>query len=249
VSLGWRTLRRAIGNSTRKAIGTLTHTLTEDPVVALTFDDSPHPESTPQALDILERFEAKATFFMVGEAAQRYPSLVRMIAEKGHVIGGHSYNHFSFARITGSERRRQMWACEQALAPYGQRLFRPPYGEQTLASRLDAFWLGYEVVCWSVDVGDWCESDASLMANHLEEQIRPGSIILLHDVIYDEGKPDPLRGPTLVIQAHCDRQAMFSAMEEMFRRIGNRFRFVTVPELLQHGSPYREFWFKRAPAP
>lgn len=161
----------------RKVLGSLTSVITNEPVVALTFDDGPDPESTPRVIEILERFQARATFFMVGQAAQQYPDLVRKIGEAGHAIGGHSWEHSSFRRLTGRERRRQMRACEQILAPYGQPLFRPPYGLQSVAARLNAFWLGYEVVGWSADIEDWYDWDASLMASRLIQCVQPGNII------------------------------------------------------------------------
>ena len=69
-------------------------------------------------------------------------------------------------------------------------LFRPPYGEQSIGSNvLDALWLGYEVVGWSLDVGDWYETDSSLMASRLVKGAKPGCVVLLHDALFDEGKP------------------------------------------------------------
>jgi peptidoglycan/xylan/chitin deacetylase (PgdA/CDA1 family) len=140
---------------------------TWDPVAALTFDDGPDPQRTPRILDILERYRARATFFMVGEAVQWYPELVRQVAQTGHAIGNHFWDHPSFPLITGRERRAQLRACAKAIAPYGQRVFRPPYGHQSVASRLDALWLGYQVVTWNVLAYDWLDHDADWMANRL----------------------------------------------------------------------------------
>ena len=123
-------------------VGTITHVKTEEAVVALTFDDGPHPEFTPRLLEILEKHHARATFFLVGESAKKYPELVKRIAKAGHSIGNHSWDHPSFPLITGRDRRWQLRACEEAIAPYGQKLFRPPFGNQTIASRLDAFLFG-----------------------------------------------------------------------------------------------------------
>ena len=161
-----RVLGQPVKQAIRRMLGSLTSVITKEKVVALTFDDGPHPEYTPRVIEILARHQARATFFMVGQAAQRYPDLVRKIGEAGHAIGGHSWDHSSFRRLTGRQRRRQMRACEQVLAPYGQPLFRPPYGEQSVAARIDAFWMGYEVVGWTANSGDWYEADASLMASH-----------------------------------------------------------------------------------
>ncbi|SLM50219.1 Similar to oligosaccharide deacetylase [Nitrospira japonica] len=227
----------------KKILGSLTSVVTKDRVAALTFDDGPHPEFTPQVLDVLDRHRAQATFFMVGQAAKQYPDLVRRVGEAGHAIGGHSWDHSSFRRLTGSERRRQMLACQEALAPYGSPLVRPPYGEQSLAARLDAFRLGYEVVGWSFDVGDWYELDASLMANRLVEWLQPGSVVLLHDALFDQSKPASERKHER--QSHADRKFMLKALDEALKRLSGRYHFVTVPELLRRGSPYRTFWFKK----
>lgn len=227
----------------KKVLGSLTNVVTKDRVAALTFDDGPHPEFTPQVLDILNRYQARATFFMVGQAAKRYPELVRRVGEAGHAIGGHSWDHCSFRRLTGPERRHQMLACQQALAPYGSPLVRPPYGEQSMAARLDAFRLGYEVVGWTFDIGDWYEADASLMANRLVEWLQPGSVVLLHDALFDQSKPANERKHER--QSHADRTVMLKALDEALKRLNGKYHFVTVPELLRHGIPYRTFWFKK----
>ncbi|MGH8754891.1 MAG: polysaccharide deacetylase family protein [Burkholderiales bacterium] len=123
-------------------IGTITHVSTSDAVAALTFDDGPHPEFTRRLLDILDRYQARATFFIVGRSAQRYPELVKRIAQAGHALGNHSWDHPSFPYISRRERRLQIRACAKAIHPYGLKLFRPPYGNQSIASRLDALCIG-----------------------------------------------------------------------------------------------------------
>ena len=130
--------------------GSITGVSTQEPVAALTFDDGPHPESTPRLLEVLAKHRARATFFMVGEAAEKHRGLVRRVAEEGHAIGNHSWDHPSFPLMSGRERRRQIRACERALAPYGSRLFRPRYGHQHLASWLDTRRLGFDVAAWRV---------------------------------------------------------------------------------------------------
>lgn len=153
-------------------MGTITHVATEEAVVALTFDDGPHPEYTPYLLDILEKHLAQATFFMIGKMAQRFPKLVERVVNTGHTIGNHSWDHPSFPHITARERRAQIRTCDKAIAPYGQRIFRPPSGHQSLASRFDALLLGYQVVTWNIVAQDWLDHDANWLVNQALRQIK-----------------------------------------------------------------------------
>jgi len=205
--------------------GTITSIVTSDPIAALTFDDGPHPEYTPLLLNILQRHEASATFFMVGEAARRYPQLVQQVAQAGHTIGNHSWDHPFFPSLPSHERQKQIRACEQALAPCGQRLFRPPYGGENLASHLDVVSLDYQIVAWSLDAEDWLERDPGWMADRLERGIQPGSIVLLHDAICRSQQPIP----------QYNREPMLEALTLFLEKLDGRFSFVSIPELLRHG--------------
>jgi len=232
---GIKILRSLFKAAMRRGMGTITHVSTHDPVVALTFDDGPHYEFTPRLLDVLERHQAHATFFMIGEAAQRYPDLVRQVAQAGHAIGNHSWDHPSFPLISSRERRAQIRACEKAIAPHGQRLFRPPYGHQSVASRLDAMWLGYQVVTWNLHAYDWLDHNAHWMVNRLVNQVKPGSVILLHNALYHTTE-----------ERYADREPMLEAVDMFLEQLGGHFRFVTVPELFRHGRPQRQNWYRQA---
>jgi peptidoglycan/xylan/chitin deacetylase (PgdA/CDA1 family) len=227
-------LRKILGTALRKTIGTITHVATQENVAALTFDDGPHPEFTPQLIEILAKHHARATFFMVGQAAKRHPKVVQQVAQGGHAIGNHGWDHSSILLVSGRERRTQVQACAQATAPYGQRIFRPPYGHQSLASHLDILRLRYEVVTWSLNPADWLDQNGAELADWLICHIQPGSIILLHDAVYQ-----PLE------QANLDRQATLIAVDSVLKRLGDRMHFVTVPELLKRGRPQRENWYRK----
>jgi peptidoglycan-N-acetylglucosamine deacetylase len=214
-------------------LGTITHVNTTEPVAALTFDDGPDPVYTPKLLEILDKYKSRGTFFMVGEAAQRQPELVKEIAQAGHAIGIHSWDHSSFTSISGRQRRQQLRACMRVIGCYGERLFRPPWGKQNVASRLDALLLGLKVITWNVVVEDWLDLEPVDMADRLIRKIRPGSIIVLHDAIYRSMSDVPQN----------DRSAMLEALEITLRQVGNQFSFITVPELLRHGRPAMQAWF------
>ncbi len=228
-------LYRLFKLSARKVLGTTTHVLTRDPVAALSFDDGPHPEFTPRLLDILARHQAHGSFFMIGKSAKRYPEVVRQVADAGHAIGNHSWDHSSFPLISGRERRAQIRACENAIVPYGVRLFRPPYGHQDFASHLDAVLLGYRVVTWSSVAQDWLDHDAAWIAGRIVNEIYPGSIILLHDGLYH-----------YLDERYADRGAMLEAVDMVLTRLAGRFQFVTIPELFRRGRPFTEGWYKVA---
>ena len=213
----------------------MTHVATRAPVAALTFDDGPHPEYTPRLLAILARHQVRATFFMVGEAAHQYPALVRQVAQEGHTIGNHSWDHPSFLTLSGRARRRQIRACAQALAPYGDALFRPPYGEHSVTSCLDVFWLRHRMVTWNLDAEDWRAENPASLASRLAERLQPGSIVLLHDAIYRSRQPVP----------QYNRDLTLAAVSLMLERLHGRFQFVSVSELLRYGRPITK-WRIRA---
>jgi peptidoglycan-N-acetylglucosamine deacetylase len=230
-----RATQRLFSMATRDVIGTVSHVHTPDPVAALTFDDGPDPEYTPRLLDILERFKARATFFMTGKAAQAHPELVRQVAQAGHAIGNHSWDHPSFPSISGRERRAQIRACAEALAPYGARLFRPPYGDQNIASRIDALLLGYKVImfdCWS---DDWCGGEPDTIARQLERRFHPGAILVAHDRLSDA-----------LDESYFNRESMLKGIEIFLQRVGDSISFITVPELLRRGRAHKEIWYKRS---
>jgi peptidoglycan-N-acetylglucosamine deacetylase len=213
------------------AMGATNRVSTQEPIVALTFDDGPNSVSTPALLEVLEKFRARATFFMVGEAASKHPKLVELVARGGHAIGNHSWDHPSFPRIGRHERWRQLRACQRALAPYGEKIFRPPFGHLDIPSSLDAWLAGYQVVTWDVAARDWLDQEALWMADRVEMQVHSGSIVLFHDALY-----------TFVDQRYTDRKPMLRAVELVLERMSSRFRFVTVPHLIQHGRANRGEW-------
>ena len=221
-----RLIRRTLSAIDQRAMGIITHVITRDAIAALTFDDGPHPHFTPPLLEILAHYQVRATFFMLGEAAQKYPDLVRQVAQAGHIIGNHSWDHPKFPLISRRARRQQLHACERAIAPYGQRLFRPPFGQQNDASRFDAWWLGYQVINWNLDSRDWIDDDAHSIADRLVNQIHSGSIILLHDGLFQPAE-----------KRYANRQPMLEAVTMVLQRLEGRLRFVTIPELIQCGFP------------
>lgn len=235
---GLRYARRLPGKVSRLTepfLGSVRSVVTSERIAAMTFDDGPHPEHTPRLLDVLAMHGAKATFFVVGAAAAAQPEVTKRIVAEGHTLANHTFDHRSVPLLPRSEREQQLRRCQAALASFGgdNRLFRPPYGDQSLASRIDALRLGYEVVAWTFHCSDWLEHDTDFFTGRLTAQLRPGSIFLLHDSLYRMADPKL-----------ADRSATVGAVATLLRTRPD-YAFVTVPELLKRGRAHKTMWFKK----
>ncbi|MCM3749298.1 polysaccharide deacetylase family protein [Paenibacillus pasadenensis] len=156
-----------------------------DKVVALTFDDGPDVEITGEILDILKKENVKATFFVVGTRVKQNPEMLKRIADEGHVIGNHSYNHPQLGKASRSkildELNRTDKLIENAVG-YKPKLMRPPYGSSSslLRSILDE--TGRQQVLWSVDTRDWAGTSVKDMLANIDRNTKPGGNILMHSV-------------------------------------------------------------------
>ena len=153
------------------------------PLVALTFDDGPSPY-TDRILDILARYDAKATFFVIGRQIAERPTTVRRIAAEGHVIGNHTWSHASLPELPARSRRRQLERTSAAIRRVTGAdpvLVRPPYEMTTPTVNRQARRLGLLPVVWSVDPGDWRLRAPWKVARRVLDKAGPGAIIVLHD--------------------------------------------------------------------
>ncbi|WP_242221536.1 peptidoglycan-N-acetylglucosamine deacetylase [Bacillus cereus group sp. BfR-BA-01380] len=151
--------------------------------VALTFDDGPDPIYTPQVLDKLKKHGVKATFFLLGENAERYPKVVEQIVSEGHIVGNHTYNHPNLNKIDDKQYHEQMLKTEkilQKLTGYSPKFFRPPYG---IINENQVKWAteqNFMIIQWSVDTLDWKGLNAVEITNKVLGNAFPGSILLQH---------------------------------------------------------------------
>lgn len=153
-------------------------------VVALTFDDGPQPVFTPQVLDVLERYGVPATFFCIGSQVQKYPEIVRRTFEEGNDIGNHTWSHPYLTTLSPDAIRWQLSSTsaviEQATG-VEPTLFRPPYGATNATVRSIAAQLGLVQAEWTIDTRDWQRPGVTTIVSTVFNEVRPGSIILLHD--------------------------------------------------------------------
>ena len=210
--------------------------------LALTFDDGPNPAITPRLLDLLDRYKAKGTFFVIGRYVRECPELVRETVARGHLVGNHTETHPNLFRSTHREIRIELRLCHDAIsnvlgAP--PKWFRPPYGMRNPWVIPSAQELGYRTVMWTLLPGDWKErpvewliSRLEPIADHAQRSLRGGTspaagtgdILCLHDGAHRE-----LNG---------DRSRTLAALEywlPRWRDLG--LEFVTIGEAVNTPAP------------
>ncbi|MEH0820323.1 MULTISPECIES: polysaccharide deacetylase family protein [unclassified Micromonospora] len=188
---------------------------TGSPEVALTFDDGPNPQYTPQVLEILREFQVRATFCVVGENVQAHPELVQAIVADGHTLCNHSWQHdVQLGSRSPATIRADLLRTNQAIhdavpdAPIAW--YRQPGGAWTYPVVSVAKELGMTALHWNVDPSDWQAPGADRIATLVTRDAAPGSVVLLHD-------------------AGGDRQGTVDALRRMLPDLTSRFRLEALP--------------------
>jgi peptidoglycan/xylan/chitin deacetylase (PgdA/CDA1 family) len=192
---------------------------TSQKIVALTFDDGPHPSNTPRLLDILKKRNVKATFYVVGTNARRYPAILRRMVAEGHEIGNHTLSHGYLTKMSRDQIRKDLSQSHQIIVEatgVPPKTIRPPYGAITsdLKSWIKSEY-GYPSIMWSVDPEDWKRPGSSVVSRRLVSGASPGGILLVHDI----------HAPTI--------DAVPSAVDQL---LAKGYRFVTVTQLIAAGG-------------
>ena len=152
--------------------------------IALTIDDGPSPIYTPQILQILEKYHVTASFSMVGENVTYYPSVARDVADAGHVIVNHTWDHADLATLTESQTRAEIANASDAIHTAVGRaptIFRAPYGAWSPATLEYCASENLMPLDWSVDPRDWARPGVSKIVSNIMKNTQTGSIILEHD--------------------------------------------------------------------
>lgn len=182
--------------------------------IAFTFDDGPSSLVTPRILDILKEYEVKATFFMLGNQVNKNPLLAKRVADEGHEIGNHSYSHSKLVNLTEGDIRNEIEGTNQIIEEvtgFKPTSFRPPYGDYNETVQAIAFGNKAPIILWSVDSEDWKNKNAEAVKNMVLNNLRPGSIVLLHDI-------------------HSTTAEALPALLTVLKEDG--YQFITVSELL-----------------
>ena len=184
-------------------------------LLAFTFDDGPHRGSTDRLLDGLRERNAKGTFFLVGEEIDEARDIVERMREDGHQIGNHTWSHKRLDEISTDEAAQEIGKTDallKSVAGDAEYWLRPPYGFLRDGAEKS---LGVPVVKWSLDPRDWESRDADKVVQAVMEAVKPGDIVLLHDIY-----------PTSV-------EAALRLMDAL---AADGYQFVTVEELLQQNG-------------
>lgn len=154
--------------------------------IALTFDDGPHPRYTKEILAILEEYHVTATFFIIGVNATNYPEDLRRIVAAGCEIGNHTDSHCRIKALSSAEIQKELEQCEEHiyhLCGIRPRVFRPPEGMMNDSLKMVAAKMGYDLVLWSIDTKDWALNPPQEILKTVQNHIRGGDIILMHDYV------------------------------------------------------------------
>jgi len=191
----------------------------------LTFDDGPSPVWTPQILDALKKADVKATFFMIGEYVEKYPQIARRVAEEGHDIGNHSYDHKVLIYYRMKTLEREINDAERVIKDVTgveAHYFRPPKAWLTYKEKEKIKGMGYEIVLWTLNSKDWVTFDDKYIVRFLVHNVKPGDIILFHD------------GGGVFSTEGGNRRETVKTIPQLVEKLREKgYRFVTITELLR----------------
>ncbi len=155
--------------------------------ILLTFDDGPHPEITPQVLDILDKYGAKSLFFIPGIRGEKEPKILQEIIKRGHKIGNHTYSHHLNHHLSLSEYQKEIFLCQRKLFDLTGEMpkyFRPPQGIITLPMLLAAKLNNLKIIRWSIDTGEYSDMQRATpneIAKRFRQRVKERDIVLSHD--------------------------------------------------------------------
>jgi peptidoglycan-N-acetylglucosamine deacetylase len=222
-------------NARSQLFGTTIHRTSSSKQLAITFDDGPNPAITPKLLDLLDQFEAKATFFVIGRFVRECPALTKEIVARGHLLGNHTQTHPNLFWLSPRAIREELQTCQEALQEAtGSRAnyFRPPYGYRNPWVVGTARELGMQTVLWTLIPGDWKAPSGEWLSAQMDSIAQHaanaasrnhGDILCLHD-----GNRRALGG---------DRSCTLAALQACLPHWRDRgLKFVTISEAVEHAA-------------
>lgn len=191
----------------------------ESKKIALTFDDGPHPRYTSKILEILDKYNIKATFFVIGINAKNYPEALSQVINMGHEIGNHTYSHGLLKTKSKEDIYREIISTEKEISKFNgafSKLIRPPCGMYDNELLEIAEENEYKIVLWNIDTNDWAHASSESIVSNVISKVKGGDIILFHDFI--SGENNTCESLQIIIP----------------KLLMQGYEFVTVSELLQN---------------
>ncbi|RDY26334.1 oligosaccharide deacetylase [Romboutsia weinsteinii] len=199
----------------------------DEKIVALTFDDGPDKDYTPQVLDILKKHDVKATFFVVGENVTWNPELIKREYEEGHEIGNHTFTHINVAKKAYGEIDKEISQTQEEVKKViGQepKLFRPPYRaiSKNMCDIIKS--KNMNIILWSnLDPRDWSNPGVGYIINTINNKVENGNIILLHDYNRVRVKrSQTIQALEVIIPALKEKGYEFVTVSELINRLENK---------------------------
>ena len=191
----------------------------DEKLIALTFDDGPHPKETHEILDILDKYKVKGTFFVVGKHANWYSEPLIRAAKEGHEIGNHTFSHPDITNLSKGDIKKEIKECEETLVKLtGKKpsLFRPPYGSYSKDKLGEiAKECGYKIILWTtIDARDWKNPPSAQISNTIINKVQNGDIILLHDY----GTENTVEALNVIIPTLMERGYKFVTVSELINK-------------------------------
>lgn len=192
--------------------------------VALTFDDGPSAY-TPQVLDVLDRYDVKATFFVIGGTNDMHAASIRDLVARGHVVGNHTVGHEALSTLSRRDQAAQIDGETQAIELYGApkpHLFRPPYNAWNETTLDIVGKRNMLMVLWSVETNDWARPGTDAIVQNVLTAVEPGAIVLMHD-------------------GGGDRSQTVDALPRIIEALqADGYEMVTIPQLLRDSPPQQD---------
>ncbi len=195
----------------------------DEKVIALTFDDGPDEVFTPQILDILKKYNVKATFFIIGEKVANHKDIIKRQIEEGHEIGNHTFTHINALKKNYWEIQQEVTKTQEVIKSVTGKyptLFRPPYRALNKELCKVIKENNMNIILWSnIDVRDWSNPGVDTMVNTIENKIQNGNIVILHDY-------NTVRN---------DKSQTIETLEIVIPKLKEKgYKFVTISELIEH---------------
>ncbi len=184
--------------------------------IAISFDDGPHFKNTPKLLDALDKYGAKATFFVLGHRISYTPELIERMYASGHSIGNHTYNHKQLTAVSTKDVVEQIDQASAAITEItGEptNLIRPPYGSTNAKVNAEIEKRGMAIALWNIDPQDWKTDNAEAIAKHIMDRVQDGDIILLHDIY-----PASVDAAIIVVEKLTQEGYVFVTIEDLMER-------------------------------